>query len=212
MNKIIYPYQYFAIKKQVLHLVNAYHSVNDKKTIETLQMLTIESIDETINERYSEIEALKQYILDQTLTREKVEHYFEELKQAVIPFEQPSSKQVEKVFRKVKKLKQPDWETLDLTEHSFVGWNDPGTQRKYLLYYAEGKLQGLSGQLNPTVIKNVCTICQKVSSVSMFLTTTKTSGDGTYTKKGNYICANSEQCNQQLHDKQSFENFISQMK
>lgn len=212
MNQIIHPYQYFAIKKNVLHLVNAYHSVNDKKTIETLQMLTLEGIDETVKDKSPEIEDLKQYILDQTLTREKVEIYFEQFKEAVIPFEQPTAKQVEKVFRKVKKLKQPEWNVIDLKEHSFVGWNDPGTQRKYILYYAEGKLQGLSGQLNPTIIKNVCTICQKVSSVSMFLTTTKTSGDGTYTKKGNYICADSEQCNHQLHERQSFDGFINQMK
>lgn len=212
MNTIIQPYQYFAIKKKTLHLVNAYHSVNDHKTIETLQALTLEAIDQIVQESYPEIEELKQFILNQSLTREKTELYFETIKDYVMPFQQPSAKQVEKVFRKIKKLKQPTWETLDLREHSYIGWNDPGTQKKFILYYREGKLQGLSGQLNPTIIKNVCTICQKVSNVSMFLATTKTNSDGTYTKKGNYICADSEQCNHQLHEMTSFYRFIDQMK
>ncbi|MGX7197383.1 FusB/FusC family EF-G-binding protein [Enterococcus olivae] len=212
MNPIIQPYQYFAIKKKVLYLVNTYHSVNDKSTIETVQALMLKDIDEIVGESYPEIEDLKKFILDQTLTREKTEHYFEEFKDCVIAFQQPTSKQIEKVFRKTKKLKHPAWEILDLREHSYIGWNDPGSQKKFILYYSEGKLQGLSGQLNPSIIKNVCTICQKVSNVSMFLATTKSSGDGTYTKKGNYICADSEQCNHQLHDREAFDRFVEQMK
>ena len=52
----------------------------------------------------------------------------------------------------MKKLKQPDWQTLDLKEHTYVGWNDPGTQKKYLLYYADERLK-VSMALSPTIIK-----------------------------------------------------------
>lgn len=212
MNPIIQPYQYFAIQKQVQYLINSYHSVNDRETIQTIQAVTMEKIDEIIPEKYPEIEALKTFILDKSLTRAKTDSYFDTLKECVIPFKQPSNKQIEKAFRKTKKLKIPAWETLDLREHSYIGWNDPGSQKKFILYYQEEKLQGISGQLSPTILKNVCSICQKVSNVSMFLATTKTSGDGTYTKKGNYICADSEQCNHQLHDINSLYTFINQMK
>lgn len=212
MKPIIEAYQYFAIKKQVLHLVNDYHSVNDKATIQAVQAQVVEKIDQIVPEKQSEIEELKEFMMDQTLTRAKTEAFFEAFKECVVPFKEPTTKQVEKVFKKTKKLKLPDWETLDLREHSYIGWNDPGSQKKFILYYQEGKLQGISGQLSPTIIKNVCAICQKVSGVSMFLATTKSKGDGTYTKRGNYICANSEQCNQQLHDITSFNEFVQQMK
>ncbi len=212
MMNSIQPNQYFAIKKHVQHLINTYHSVNDQETIQTIQAVTLEKIDQLVPEANPVIADLKKFILDQTLTRAKTEAYFETVKENVAPFQQPSNKQVEKTFRKVKKLKLPAWDTLDLREHSYVGWNDPGSQKKFILYYREGKLHSLSGQLSPTIIKNVCTLCQKVSSVSMFLATTKSSGDGTYTKKGNYLCADSEQCNRQLHDMEHFYKFVDQMK
>lgn len=212
MKPVIYPHQYFAIKKQVLHLVNDYHSVNDQNVIKTVQALALEKINQIVPQTISEIEELKTYILDKTLTRAQVETYFENLKGIVIPFKEPSNKQVEKVFRKTKKLKLPNWDTLAMDEHSYVGWNDPGSQKKFILYYQDEKLQGLSGSINPNIIKNVCVICQKVSPVAMFLTTTKTSVDGTYTKKGNYICADSEQCNQQLHEMTHFNKFVEEMK
>ncbi|MGX6990431.1 hypothetical protein ACWN8M_02160 [Pseudolactococcus reticulitermitis] len=34
-----------------------------------------------------------------------------------------------------------------------------------------------------------------MTTVSLFLATTKSGGDGTYTKKGNYICLDSDECN-----------------
>ncbi len=42
---------------------------------------------------------------------------------------QPSKPQIEKLFRKVKKLKQPAWNEIDLQAHTYIGWNDPGTQK-----------------------------------------------------------------------------------
>lgn len=49
----------------------------------------------------------------------------------VLPFIQPTKPQIDKLFRKVKKLKQPDWNQLDLREHTYIGWNDPGSQKIY---------------------------------------------------------------------------------
>ncbi|EQC80588.1 fibronectin-binding protein [Enterococcus sp. HSIEG1] len=43
----------------------------------------------------------------------------------------------------------------------------------------------------------------------MFLSLTKSGGDGTYTKRGNYICRDSEQCNQQMEQRETLDEFVS---
>ena len=182
MEQTIKPYQYFFIIREVEQLLNAYSSVNDPKTVQTVQALAAEKIRD---------------ILDHELPES---------------FMQPSTPQIEKLFRKVKKLKQPAWNEIDLQEHTYIGWNDPGTQKKFMVYYEDEKLKGISGTLSPTINKGICAICQKTSNVSLFLSTTKAGSDGTYTKKGNYICHDSDQCNQQLTKLAPFYEFAERVK
>lgn len=212
MKQTIQPYQYYFIQREVEQLLNAYYSVNDPKTVQTVQALATEKIHSVIQEELPEITDFLAIVMNVTLTRAKAERALEELKSYVIPFEQPSKQQVDKIFRKVKKLKQPTWSAYDLREHTYVGFNDPGSQRKYLLYYEEGKLQGDYGSLSPTITKGICAICQKTSNVSLFLSTTKSGSDGTYTKKGNYICHDSDMCNHQLVQLEPFYEFVHRVK
>lgn len=116
------------------------------------------------------------------------------------------------IIPKSEKLKQPAWNEIDLQEHTYIGWNDPGTQKKFMVYYEDEKLKGISGTLSPTINKGICAICQKTSNVSLFLSTTKAGSDGTYTKKGNYICHDSDQCNQQLTKLAPFYEFAERVK
>lgn len=212
MKAEIYPHQYFALKKQVDDLINTYQSVSDFKTVETMQSLVFERIDQIFPEKIAEIEAAKDFILDKTLSKAKAEVYLAGLKELVIPFATPSNKQVEKVFRKVKKLHVPNFASIDMQEHSYIGWNDPGSQRKYLLLYQAEQLTGIYGSFSPNILKNVCTICNHVSNVALFLATTKSGGDGTYTKKGNYICVDSDQCNRQLFETAPLHQFVNKMR
>ncbi|MFV0558893.1 MAG: FusB/FusC family EF-G-binding protein [Enterococcus sp.] len=211
MSVMITPAQFHSLKKEVDQLINAYQSVNDPKTIMAVQGLTIEKINE-IAETTEFIRELCEFILDKSLTKARAEQYFESFKEHVQPFKIPTSQQIAKVFRKVKKLKVPSWEMFDLREQSFLGWNDAGSQKKYLLCYQEERLVGLSGQLSPNNLKNVCSICNHTSNVALFLATTKTSGDGTYTKKGNYICVDSHTCNQQLLNIEQLHQFVTKIR
>ena len=112
MKKTIKPYQYYFIKREVEQLISVYHSVNDSKTIETVQALAVERIEELV-EPSQRMNLFLENILDTSLTKETAERLLEELKESVQPFEQPSKAQIEKLFRKVKNLKQPDWNHLD---------------------------------------------------------------------------------------------------
>ena len=210
MEQYIEPYQYFFIKRETEQLLNVYHSVNDPKTVETVQTLAKENIFEILlqeEEAKNAIEPFLNQMMDSRLKKEQADAMLAELKTRVVPFNQPTKVQVEKIFRKVKKLKHPDWQIMDLKEHTYIGWNDPGSQKKYILYYQDDQLKGVHGTLSPTILKGICAICQKTSQVSMFLSTTKSGSDGTYTKKGNYICHDSEQCNRQLVKLASFYEF-----
>ena len=145
--------------------------------------------------------------MNTALTRDKFEKLFEEMKQFVIPMAIPSTKQIEKSFRKVKKMQHPELEAKDFRELSYLGWNDSGTNRKYLLRKIDGRFVGAYGSFSTDVQKGHCAICNQISTVAFFLATTKSAGDGTYTKKGNYICTDSDQCNRQLTQIETLERF-----
>lgn len=93
-------------------------------------------------------------------------------------------KQIEKSFKKVKGLKFLSVENYDLKETNYLAWDDIGTQRRYINFYKDDRLVGFYGIMSIQVIKNVCSICRQIDNVSMFMAKTKSSGDGTYTKKG----------------------------
>ncbi len=137
MEQTIKPYQYFFIKREVDQLLNAYSSVNDPKTVQTVQALAAEKIRDILEHELPEIDTFLTTVLDVKLTKAQAERALEELKQIVQPFMQPSKPQIEKLFRKVKKLKQPAWNEIDLQEHTYIGWNDPGTQKKGGIFYGK---------------------------------------------------------------------------
>lgn len=193
---MIQPYEYNYIKQQLIQLINIYKTVNDKQTIITSQEVTSANILPILGEQLHE--DIRISYLDITLTNAKAVRIFDRIKQDVIPFKEASDKQIEKSFKKVKKLKYPDMSLVDLKETNYLAWDDIGTQRKYLNFYSQDKLVGFYGVMSTDVIKNVCAICHKIDNVAMFMATTKKSGDGTYTKKGNYICKDSESCNRQM--------------
>ncbi|MGH1649341.1 FusB/FusC family EF-G-binding protein [Enterococcus gilvus] len=199
MNKqlLLRPSDYWYCKQQIGELISAYHSVNDKQTIMTLQTL-IQGKTEEFFGRDPRLAAYWEKFLDTGMTRETFEKYFEELKAFVQPMDTPSTKQMEKAFRKVKKMNYPDLEAMDFRELSYLGWTDSGTNRKYLIRKIDNRFTGVYGSFSSDVQKGHCAICNQISTVSFFLATTKTSGDGTYTKKGNYICNDSNQCNRQM--------------
>lgn len=193
---MIKPYEYNFIKEQITRLIDIYKTVNDKQTIITSQEMVTIQIKPILGEELHE--KIRVSYLDITLTNAKAVKIFEEIKQEIQPFKEVSDKQIEKSFKKVKKLKHPDITHYDLKETNYLAWDDIGTQRKYLNFYSDNKLIGLYGVMSTQVIKNVCSICHKIDNVAMFMSTTKSSGDGTYTKKGNYICKDSIKCNQQM--------------
>lgn len=206
------PYQYMQIRKIIAELIHSYQSVNDVRTIQTIRAIAVEKLHQTVTGNYPQINALVNYTLNDHLRHSSADEILTELKSDVVPFVQPTKKQVEKVFRKTKKLKVPNFEAIDLRDCTFVGWTDRGMRRKFMLYYDDGQLAGVSGDISSTVIKGFCAICHCESNVSLFTAITKRGSEGQYTKKGNYICTDSMRCNQQLCARTDLDVFLETIK
>lgn len=99
-----------------------------------------------------------------------------------------------------------------LLESTFIGWNDVASNRKYIIYYNDfGNLDGFYGDISNQTVKGFCSICNKESRVTLFMRKTRTTSDGQYTKKGDYICFDSTVCNQQISDLSYFYHFLNKI-
>ncbi|WP_432720646.1 FusB/FusC family EF-G-binding protein [Staphylococcus shinii] len=213
MEKQLYPYQFNYIKERVAHLINVYNSVNDLNTIASIQEATREQILNTFQKVDSHIQLEVEKLMNYQLSKMQAEKILSTLQGYVLPFEHPSKKQVDKVFRKVKKLKTPLISNEVLLESTFIGWNDVASNRKYIIYYNDfGKLDGFYGDISNQTVKGFCSICNKESRVTLFMRKTRTTSDGQYTKKGDYICFDSTVCNQQISDLSYFYHFLNKIK
>lgn len=213
MEKQLYPYQFNYIKERVAHLINVYNSVNDLNTIASIQEATREKILNTFQKVDSHIQLEVEKLMNYQLSKMQAEKILSTLQGYVLPFEHPSKKQVDKVFRKVKKLKTPLISNEVLLESTFIGWNDVASNRKYIIYYNDfGKLDGFYGDISNQTVKGFCSICNKESRVILFMRKTRTTSDGQYTKKGDYICFDSTVCNQQISDLSYFYHFLNKIK
>ncbi|MCH5465220.1 FusB/FusC family EF-G-binding protein [Levilactobacillus tujiorum] len=208
MEPTITAYEYSDITQQVNTLVSAYLSVNDKRMRRVVRDTTIERISAYLPADNPIAEEFLSRLQPDRLTREAAAKLLPTLEPLVVPFPSLSQKQLSKLFRKVKKLKQPEWADLDLHELTYLGWNDGGNQKKYLVAPYHDRLIGIQGDMGPKTVKGVCAICQTIGNVSLFVSTTKRSGLGTFTRNGNYICRDSAQCNRQLTDPQPLADFI----
>lgn len=212
MTLTIQPYQYMKINDIVYNLVHQYQSVNDLRTIGVLQDLAAEEIHDTVPGNDPAITQLISNIMDRRLRHRATETMVKTLQEFVVPFVAPDKKQIQQTFRKTKKLTLPDLTVVDWRDYTFFAWNDIATQRKYILYYEQNQLLGLVGDVSSPVIRGYCSICQHEENVTMFLALNKRHGDGRYTKKGNYICVDSLQCNRNLHERALFDKFVTTIK
>lgn len=74
METTIKTYQYFFIKREIEQLLNVYHSVNDKKTVATVQALATERINEVVEndpQVIALVEPFVKQVMDTNLKKKK---------------------------------------------------------------------------------------------------------------------------------------------
>lgn len=211
MERFIRSDQYHYIKNQSQNLLNGHMTSNDTAVKQALQSITKEKALHLFSDITPEQERL---IAQASEVKDDTEAilYFSRLKQYVVPFPKLSEEEIKPLFPKVKKMKIPNVREQDLTELSYIGWNDPGANRKYIITYIDGELTGLSGYYKPLHQKSICSICHEQEKVGLFTSTIKGGSDEESISRGNYICHDSQKCNENIKSRENLETFVRRMK
>ncbi|MFC4618676.1 FusB/FusC family EF-G-binding protein [Camelliibacillus cellulosilyticus] len=202
--------QYNFIKVQTRDLVRGHKTANDTNVLNAFKLSSLEKVLSL----FPDISSKQRTLLSKLMEIEEnseAERFLTELRPYVIPFQPVTEKAVKKLFPKVKKLKVPAFEKMDFKAYSFIGWDDVATGRKYILADSDGKLIAIQGTFKHSNKKGVCTICHGIEEVGLFMTRVK-SGKETYKNRGNYICCDSEKCNQNLTNIAQLNDFIARLK
>ncbi|MHC0035536.1 FusB/FusC family EF-G-binding protein [Pseudoneobacillus sp. C159] len=199
--------QYNFIKQQVENIVNGYATSNDINVRKALKALASDKVFHKFENIQSEYRSLL-YRINEVENPAQRDRFLSDLKPYVIEFSRLSEQGIKKLFPKAKKLKVPDLNKIDWSSISYLAWNDKGASKYYLIVPVQQKLIGIQGTLSPVTQKGVCTICNRHGNVSMFLSETKGAIQGTYTKRGNYICTDYQKCNNQITSLSKLEAFV----
>lgn len=211
MEPFIRSDQYNFIKAQTQILINGHSTVNDIAVLNALKSMAGERVLQLFTEVSEDQKQLMEPIIE---IKEKAhaEAFLLQLKPYVIPFKEVTEQTVKKLFPKAKKLKAPSLENIDLTEISYLGWDDKGSNKKYIVAYHINKLVGLQGTFKSINQKGICALCNRFEEVGMFMSETKGSEKGTFIKRGNYICQDSQKCNHNLITLDKLYDFIELLK
>lgn len=205
-------YEFNQIKNDASELYRVYQT-NDVQLHQAHKELLLNKIKNVFDQHKLDSKVFIEALDDVRLTRKKLDFHFNKIKPYVDGFEIPSDVQINKLFKKVKKLKTPDFDLVDRKSTVFLAWNDIATDRKYFIYRdTNDELKGTYGTLSRKKVKGFCKICNHESDVSLFLSKSKTGNDGTYSKKGDYICNDSAICNSNLTNIDDFYAFIESLK
>lgn len=211
MEPFIRSEQYNFIKLQTQILINGHATANDRDVINTLKTVSKERVLQLfsdINEEQNQLLAPVETIKDPA----QAEDFLLQIKPYVIPFKEVTEKTVKKLFPKAKKLKAPLLKNIDLRELSYLGWDDGGSGKKFIIAPHHDAFTGLHGTIKPTNKKGICAICSRFEEIGMFMSETKGTIQGTFIKKGNYICLDSMKCNQNITSLDKMNDLITRLK
>lgn len=207
MNPFIRSDQYNFIKKQTQALVNGHATVNDRGVLNALRALSLEKALGLFEEAADDQKILLKPIVD---IKEKLEAegFLETLKPHVIPFKEINETAIKKIFPKAKKLKIPSLENIDFKEISYLGWLDKGSNKKFLVVEYKNKLVGISGGYKNSSKKGICALCSRTEEIGMFTSSVKGVTQDAFITRGNYICQDSQKCNENIVSLDKLNNFV----
>ncbi|MCP3032049.1 FusB/FusC family EF-G-binding protein [Halobacillus sp. A1] len=209
MESFIRNDQFNLIKSQTHQLINGHSTVKDSSVLQALKSLSEEKVLQSFQELSGEQEDMVRQVTkiedqaDAVLVLSRLKHY-------VLPFPEIKENTLKKLFPNVKKMKFPLLLDVDRRELSYLGWDDHGAHRKYIVFQGKEGLQGMAGSFTKSSQNGICSICNQYERVGMFTTTIKESDQHTV-KRGNYICQDSMACNQHLTKIDPFYEFVDRL-
>ncbi|WP_080848512.1 FusB/FusC family EF-G-binding protein [Cytobacillus gottheilii] len=203
--------QYNFIKEKGEHLISAYANVQDQGVLKAVKMLAVEKAEAVFEKQLDEEQGPLIKELEAITDRKELEAYLDKIKANVFSFPSITDKTLKKLFPKNKKVKLPSQDEMENTL-SYLAWEELGSSSKLLIVPIGERLIGLQGGFQPAEKKGVCAICRKFGKVGLFTSKIKGHGAGTFTKRGNYICSDSFECNQQIQSLAYLMEFVELMR
>ncbi|TYR81573.1 elongation factor G-binding protein [Priestia megaterium] len=202
--------QYNFIKAQIQTVINGHATVNGEDVLSAIKSIAEERVFTLFTDMSEEQKQLL-HPISQIEDKADGEAFLAQLKPYVIPFKEVTEKTIKKLFPKVKKLKLPALENLDRRDFSYLGWNDYGANKKYIVTEHNQKLIGLQGTFKRVHDKGVCALCHGIEEVGMFMCEKKGSSQDAFIKRGNYICQDSQKCNENLTTLDRLTDFVERL-
>lgn len=208
MESFIRTDQFNFIKSQTKNLINGHSTAKDQGVIHALKELA----NERVTGLFAELNEEQRQLLEPIVhveDRETADHYLAQVKPNVIPFQELTETMIKRLFPKVKKLKVPVLDELDFKKISYLGWNDGGSNKKFIITPINGKLVGIYGTFKSTHKKSICALCNGNEEVGLFTAELIRPGKDAYMTRGNYICHDSQTCNDNVIQLDKLHTFIA---
>lgn len=197
------------IKKQIAFIKDSRNKNVPKNVFATvIDLANAKIIDLFPNLSEAQYEMLD---ISKLKTEMEYEQYIQHLSGYLLSFPTMTEQQLKKMFPKQKKLKLPDLSNIDHHHLTYLSWKDLRSNRKIIIYELEGKMVGIECEFSSTTKKNLCSFCNcfgEVSQISTVTKTKKTKNPDYYRSIGNYICADSNECNKKITNVDYLEDFL----
>ncbi|MFD1413148.1 FusB/FusC family EF-G-binding protein [Oceanobacillus jeddahense] len=211
--QIIQPFltvaNYRFIEQQAEKILQALATTKDKNVILAVRGTVKSELIDSFTWSDEE-EKVVQPLID-IKDRAEGEVFLEQLKPYIIPFKSVGANKLKSLFKKERKLKLPNLEDMDLQQISYLAWDDPGKQRRYMVMEQGEDFKALKGTFTHPATKGICALCNQHTEVVRLTTSVKGEVPGTFTKHYNYICANSQLCNQHVTDIEKVRTFFNRV-
>lgn len=199
--KFIKNEEYNFIMKQIDFIKD-----NIKKNVpKNVLKASIEISNAKILERFvsASTDQLKLLSITEMKNQEELDQYIQKLLVYLIPFREITDQQLKKIFPKSKKLKLTDISQIDQNRLTYLGWNDPRSNKKFIVYELDGTMVGIESNFSTSINKSYCSFCNTMGEVSYVTTVTKQKDPKNpdyYKAIGNLICVDSVNCNRKITD------------
>ena len=210
MTVFIKKQQFNYIKKCLFDLNNAFRNCIDPNIVETTKICT----QDKILSFFSNLSEEQKEILNISKVTDPLDisTYLKDLNQYVYGMPTITGSEINKVFKKEKKLKLPDLSIQD-SKLVYLGWIDESTRKLLITYNMDGKLLGMACRLTSSKRNstNICTLCNHIGSeseVAFVSPICKPQSQDDYKSLGFYVCLNSLECNERITSTEKLEQLI----
>ena len=210
MDTFIKKQEYNYIKNCLFDLNNAFRNCIYPNIVESTKICT----QDKILSFFSNLSEEQKEILNISKVTDPLDisTYLKDLNQYVYGMPTITGSEINKVFKKEKKLKLPDLSIQD-SKLVYLGWIDESTRKLLITYNMDGKLLGMACRLTSSKRNstNICTLCNHIGSeseVAFVSPICKPQSQDDYKSLGFYVCLNSLECNERITSTEKLEQLI----